>query len=436
MIDNAVQYHATVSSARTNALRQAEAAYSPFISAIVRCGSRPIEYVERAVRSIASQTYGHFEVILVRHGDLDVTRIVEPEYPRIRHFRVVDCPGGNRSASLWSGLRTVTGEYFAVLDDDDWWFSNHFEGLFRPWPESRMERFLAYSGSIVEWRDAREIAGGGLEKRQVYTFGIQSRECWKNAAAGFTSNCFVASSDLLGPEILADPGMETAEDSYLIVSLMGRAEPRFAFAATCVYDRSLAERSGFEEHPARYEDELTLQLRLFGAHRPGFLEGDAWRDLAEFWKRRPLPEIPPESDTALPCDWEQVGGGYDPKASGVGPGSRLIDPAAGKASIRCPEEPWSYGVTLRLNPPERASWQYLLVAELAVRKGVVGVGLLDQQERDFLFRARLEAQADTQTVRIPIPNFPHAGPLVIQNWDTRGKSQADLLSLRLLGEKL
>jgi hypothetical protein len=89
-----------------------------------------------------------------------------------------------------------------------------------------------------------------------------------------------------------------------------------------------------------------------------------------------------------------------------------------------------------LNPPERASWQYLLVAELAVRKGVVGVGLLDQQERDFLFRARLEAQADTQTVRIPIPNFPHAGPLVIQNWDTRGKSQADLLSLRLLGEKL
>jgi hypothetical protein len=434
MIDNAVKYHATVCSARESALRQAEAAYSPFISAIVRCGSRPIEYVERAVRSIASQTFGQFEVILVRHRELDVTRVVEAAFPRIRQFRVVDCPGGNRSASLWRGLQAVSGDYFAILDDDDWWFSGHFERLFHPWPNAPQQRYLAYSGTIVQHREPHPIRGGAQETREVYAFGIQSRECWRAAAAAFASNCFVASSDLLDPELLTDPGMETAEDSYLIVSLMSRAEPRFSFAATSVFDRSLAEQSRFAEHPARHEDELTLQLRLFGAHRPRFFRGDAWTELAELWRKRPLPASPPESDTALPGDWEQVGGGYDRGRSGVGRGSRLIDPIAGKALVRCRKEPWSYGVMLQLNPPERACLQYFLVAELAVRKGVIGVGLLNLDADDFIFRASLAAQAATQTVRIPIPNFSRAGRFVIQNWDTRGKSRVELLSLRLLGE--
>jgi hypothetical protein len=434
MIDNAVKYHAAVSSARQSALCQAEAAYSPFVSVILRCGSRPIEYVERAVRSIAKQTFGHFEVILVRHRDLDVTRVVGSDHSRIRQFRVVDCPGGNRSASLWSGLQAVGGDYFAVLDDDDWWFSDHFERLFHPWPESRLRKFLAYSGSIAECRDPREIEGGAKEKREIHTFGIKSRECWSAAGAGLASNCFVASIDLLGPEVLADPGMETAEDSYLIVSLMRRAEPVFSYAATSVFDRSLAEQSGFAEHPSRCEDELTLRLRLFGVHRPRFLRGDAWTELAEFWRKRPLPVRPAAGETTLPANWELMGGGYDPKTSGVCRGSRLIDPIAGSATVRCGNVPWSYGVQLHLNPPERASLHYILVAELVVRKGAIGVGLLNLKADEFVFRTSLAAQAGTQTVRIPIPNFKYTGPLVIQNWDSPGKSYVELLSLRLFGE--
>src|SRR5206468_2561501 len=125
LIENTVEYHRKMSHARAASLASRAAAYTPFISVIMRCGSRPVDFIERAVRSISAQTYGEFELILVRHHDLDLSPVLNAPHPRIRSVRVVECPGGNRSASMCAGLRAVRGDYFAVLDDDDWWFSNH-----------------------------------------------------------------------------------------------------------------------------------------------------------------------------------------------------------------------------------------------------------------------------------------------------------------------
>src|SRR6185295_18759767 len=46
MIESAVKYHETLSNLRT--ARDAGHTYTPFISVVLRCGSRPIEYLERA----------------------------------------------------------------------------------------------------------------------------------------------------------------------------------------------------------------------------------------------------------------------------------------------------------------------------------------------------------------------------------------------------
>ena len=40
----------------------------------------------------------------------------------------------------------------------------------------------------------------------------------------FASNCFVASQDLLSPALLCDPHMSTAEDSFLILSLVEQCQ--------------------------------------------------------------------------------------------------------------------------------------------------------------------------------------------------------------------
>lgn len=434
MLENAVQYHRTMSADRARIVQSAEQVYSPLISVVLRCGSRPIEYVERAVRSISRQTFGQFEVVLVRHKELDLAPVLDTRFPRIRSFKVVDCAGGNRSVSLWAGLQGVSGEYFSVLDDDDWWFSDHFEQLFQPPPKAPLQGFFSYSGSIAVRRVPDGIDGGGHGRREVHNFGIGSLESSSAVGAAFTVNCFVASSDLLDPDLLVSPGMETAEDTYLILSLLARAPARFSYSATSVYDCSLTDQSGFSEHPKRYEDELTLQLRLFGRHRPPFLPVDAWTSLAEFWTKRGSPERQ-ETGIATPLDnWETVATGYDQTRSKVCRGSHFVDSCAGSAIIRPPVQPWAYGAELFLNPPSRAAREYVLVAKLIVEKGTIGAGVLNLAETDFVGRKELAASAIPQTVEIPIWSFAQAGRFVIQNWETHGQSSVQLLSIRLLAE--
>jgi hypothetical protein len=434
MLENAVQYHQKMSADRARILQSAEKVYLPSISVVLRCGSRPIEYVERAVRSIARQTFGQFEVVLVRHKELDLAPVLDTRFPRIRSFKVVDCAGGNRSVSLWAGLQGVSGEYFSVLDDDDWWFSDHFEQLFQPPPKAPLQGFFAYSGSIAVGQAAHCIDGGGHDQREVHNFGIGSFESWVAVGKAFTVNCFVASSDLLHPDLLLCPGLETAEDTYLILSLLARAQARFSHSATSVYDCSLTDQSSFMEHPKRYDDELTLQLRLFGRQRPPFLPVDAWTSLAQFWMKRGFPESR-ESGIATPLDkWETVATGYDQTRSTVCRGSHFVDAGAGSAVIRPPVQPWAFGAELFLNRPLKAVGDYVVVAKLIVDKGTIGVGVLNLAETDFLGRQALAASASPQTVEIPIWNFAQAGRFVIQNWETHGKSSVQLLSIRLLAE--
>ncbi len=433
MIENAVKYHLMASSDRARIRQSAEQAYSPFISVVLRCGSRAIEYVERAIQSISRQTFGEFEVVLVRHKELDLASVAGAQFPRIRSVKVVDCPGGNRSASLWAGLQALSGEYFAVLDDDDWWFSDHFEQLFQPPPKARLQNFFAYSGSIVQHRVPDGIEGGGRDQREVHRFGIRSFESVFTVGAAFTINCFVASSDLLHPGLLLCPGMETAEDSYLILSLLAQSPARFSFSATSVYDVSLPDQSSFATHPKRFEDELTYQVRLFGRHRPPFLTDDAWTSLAEFWTRQRLP-LSREAGIATLEGWETVATGYDRTRSKVHRGSHFVDARAGSAIIRPPDQPWAYGAELFLNRPLKALGEYVLVAELIVDKGTIGVGVLNAAENDFLGRQALTASSSPQTVEIPIWNFSQAGRFVVQNWEKPGKSSVQLLSMRLLAE--
>ncbi len=440
MIENAVRYHERMTSCRSLARKKAEEKYSPLVSVIVRCGSRETEFVKRAIESIERQTYGRFEVIFVKHRDIDLSFLDAYDFSRIVRKRTIECLGGNRAASLWAGLHAVDGEYFSILDDDDWWFSGHMEQLFKPLPDAPLKKFMAYSGIIAVLRDPVPIDGGGCDDRHLHRFGIESVDSWSAATSAFASNCFVASSDLLHPRLMVCPQMETAEDSYLILSLLAQLQPRFSYAATSIYDRSLTQHSSFAEHPSRYEDELSIQLRLLGRDRPRFLTQDTWMALSEYWGQRKLPGLSQgetgeqtQLETIL-RDWEEIGGGFELKGSALAPESRSVNPATGAASIQTPSEPWSYGAALLLRRPREASPQYTLIVELVVHQGKVGVGILNQVEGDFLCRQAVAASIKPQTLRIDIDASTTMGRLVIQNWEGRGVSVVELISLRLMSK--
>ena len=444
LIENAVRYHQTLTSLRCSELQSSESCYCPRISVIIRCGSRSIEFVRRAVESVARQTYGAFEVIFVRHAELDLSPLTNRQYTRIHSFRIVECTRGSRSASLWAGLNAVNGEYFSVLDDDDWWFSNHFEQLFRPLPDAPLTRYLAYSGTIALHRNPVPIAGGGADLRELHRFGIHSANAWREVTSAFASNCFVASRDLLTSRVLTDPQMDTCEDSYLILSLISQSEPRFSYAATSVFDRSLGDQSDFSQHPHRYEDELTLQLRLLGRDRPSFLPLDTWSILAEHWAPRIGTVAGDNEETRLAREaeierilreWTPAASGYDPKLSSLAVKSAFVEPETGSASIQTPREPWSYCGVFALRKPEEALFEYTLIAEILVRKGAVGVGILNLEENDFLFRQPVSANPAIQRIRYVMQASRPTGRFVIQNWESPVESIAELISLRLMAER-
>ena len=187
LLENAVAYHHRVSAGGKATLARA-AKCAPLISVIVRCGSRPLATVRRAIDSIARQSYGRFDVILVRHSAMDVSPVASLAFPNIESIRVIDAPAGKRSTSLWAGLAAVTGKYFAVLDDDDWNFSNHFEALFHPIENRPPERFFAYSGVIAAQPDAFPIHGGGSDNRRLAHFGIVGTDDLFAISGAFTPN--------------------------------------------------------------------------------------------------------------------------------------------------------------------------------------------------------------------------------------------------------
>ena len=444
LIDNSVRYHQTLTSLRCSELQRAESRYCPRISVIIRCGSRSIEFLRRAVESVARQTYGTFEVIFVRHAELDLSPIIDGQFSRIHSFQIVECLGGTRSKCLWAGLNAVHEEYFSILDDDDWWFSNHFEQLFRPLPQETLPKFLAYSGTIAQWQKPVPIAGGGSDRRELYRFGIHSSNAWKEVTSAFASNCFVASRDLLSPRVLMDPQMDTCEDSYLILSLISQTEPRFSYAATSLFDRSLNGQSDFSQHPQRHEDELTLQLRLLGRDRPSFVPLDAWSVFSEHWGPKLGPPTGETDETRLAREsdierivskWKQAASGYDPKLSNLAPKSSFVEPEIGSASIQTPREPWSYGGVFALRKPDPALFEYTLIAEILVRKGAVAAGVLNPEENDFVFRQPLSANPEIQRIRYPMQAARPTGRFVIQNWESPVESLVELISLRLMAER-
>lgn len=449
LLANAVEYHRQESEKRKTVLA-AVAPTAPLISVIMRCGSRPIEMIRRAVQSLSSQSYGRFDVILVRHREMDLSPLTEASFPSIESIRVVESPAGKRSTSLWAGLSEVKGDYFSVLDDDDWLFSTHFETLFRPFECAPRKGFFAFSGTVQN--EASSDGRGDAECRRLVNFGITETGSLEGISSAFTSNCFVASRDLLGEILWDDPELVTAEDSYLILSLLERARnPRFSYAATAVYECGRKDQSQFSTDPFRFEDELTVLVRMHAHHRPKLNVVDGYQALSQFWKQQsaangtvaafgvtpPSLKTAPSILSALPAELvDRVAISLNTERSVIHPGSEVLDGTTCECIVEPPPQPWAYGVELALNLSQARRGPCLIRVQVMVKSGPVGVGVLNRAETDFLFRVPLEQSGEIQEVHLPVADVKKMGRLVVQNWETPGDHAAHIRVLDVVTERL
>jgi GT2 family glycosyltransferase len=83
-------------------------------------------YVTRALDSIAAQTFGDFEVIVVDDGSTDDSRQLAEAHPDNR-IRVISQPNQGPGAARNAGIALAKGDIVAFLDADDEWLPDYLE---------------------------------------------------------------------------------------------------------------------------------------------------------------------------------------------------------------------------------------------------------------------------------------------------------------------
>ncbi len=98
----------------------------PLVSVIIPTHRR-VEMLKRAIESVLSQSYSNLELIVVddfsNDGTIDFLKSIEDE--RLKFHSNKESKGANYSRNI--GLKKATGNYIALLDDDDEWLQKKVE---------------------------------------------------------------------------------------------------------------------------------------------------------------------------------------------------------------------------------------------------------------------------------------------------------------------
>jgi len=98
----------------------------PLVSIILPTYNRA-QVIERAVKSILSQTYSNFELFIIDDGSIDNTVDIISSFKdeRINCIKSKDNSGQVVARNM--GLKQIKGKYIAFLDSDDEWYKNYLK---------------------------------------------------------------------------------------------------------------------------------------------------------------------------------------------------------------------------------------------------------------------------------------------------------------------
>lgn len=107
------------------------------------------DYIRRALDSIAHQTFGDFEVIIVDDGSTDGGEMIAGSYPDAR-FRVLHQENQGPGAARNAGIAEATGELTAFLDADDEWLPDHLETAVKAF-QHYGSKLAAFTAGYIEF---------------------------------------------------------------------------------------------------------------------------------------------------------------------------------------------------------------------------------------------------------------------------------------------
>ncbi|WP_081136799.1 glycosyltransferase family 2 protein [Halomonas sp. BC2] len=116
------------------------------------------EYVEKALESVASQTYPHLEIIFVDDGSKDDTFAKASRFLKFAQKRVLvsqynKAAGGARNTAI----NIATGKYITFLDGDDWLAPEAIEKLVKKAEEAPVQAVFSNRSVFYEKNGAKKF---------------------------------------------------------------------------------------------------------------------------------------------------------------------------------------------------------------------------------------------------------------------------------------
>jgi phosphoglycerol transferase len=247
----------------------------PTVEYVIRVGLRSAEMIERALSTLAEQTWPSIAVTLLQYHPVEgLDALIEtfgPRFAWINHVIVAN--DGNRASALWAGVSHVTAEYFGILDDDDTFHPNHVASLMRCLERHPRSGF-AYAGLMREHddeghffekrRDPTSRAPRAVrERRELFTLHEEEfRELTPNHNV-IGIHAWVARRDLLDGDALRNPRLELSEDVFLMASIASRTEASFTGMATAIWHWRETQRDNWTlSHPVEQADAFLHRWHL------------------------------------------------------------------------------------------------------------------------------------------------------------------------------
>ncbi|NQT04137.1 MAG: glycosyltransferase [Planctomycetes bacterium] len=129
---------------------------SPLVSVVIPTYNRE-NLVGRAIKSVLSQTFEDFELIVVDDASLDNTEEVIKRFQDSRIKYVQHQKNMGAPATRNTGIRMAKGAYIGLLDDDDEWLPTKLDKQVNRFKESSGRTGVVYSGFEVRDQNGRIV---------------------------------------------------------------------------------------------------------------------------------------------------------------------------------------------------------------------------------------------------------------------------------------
>ena len=210
------------------------------ITAVITTHKRPVEILERALKSVLSQTYDNMEIIVVDDSPsnyecrIDVKRMVESySYKNVKYIQHDKCKGA--CAARNTGIKYSRGKFIAFLDDDDEWKPSKIEKQLKMFVKDSIA--LVYCGKEI--KDDR--TGVVTYPKTKYLSGSVYPELIKRNFIGSTSFPLLRTSSL--KEVGGfDELMQSLQDADVWLRISQKYEVSYVEEPLVIYHVHAGER--------------------------------------------------------------------------------------------------------------------------------------------------------------------------------------------------